>query len=68
MEAFDLDTWWNKNVDPNLSLLDKMYKEITQEAIAEALKFYNFKHEKEEKMEKDAIDLGDLDLSAVLKK
>lgn len=66
MASFDLDAWWEENVDPEMSLLDKMYKEITQEAIAAALKFH--KVDVKEQMERDSIDIGALDFSDVLRK
>jgi hypothetical protein len=68
MAFFDFDRWWNENVDPELSILDQMYKEITKDAIDAALKFYNLKVEQAERMEKEAIDLDDIDLSDVLGK
>lgn len=66
MSSFNLDEWWDKNVDPDISPLDNMYKQITREAIAAALKSYNIDPIKIEQMEEDSIDLGSIDLSAVL--
>lgn len=68
MSSFNLDEWWNKNVDPDRTVLDSMYKEITQEAITAALKSYGIDPVKEKQMEKDSIDLDDIDLSDVLGK
>lgn len=68
MPSFNLDAWWNKNVDPNMSVLDNMYKEITREAVAEALKSYGIDQVKEEQLEKDSIDVDDIDLSDVIGK
>jgi hypothetical protein len=61
MAKFNLDEWWAKNVDPNISLLDGMYKEITQEAIAEVLRLHKIIEEDE-----NALDFDDVDLSDVL--
>lgn len=68
MPSFNLDAWWDKNVDPNLSVLDNMYKEITREAIEEVMKLQGLEIKfEEEKRKEDDIDLGEIDLSAVLK-
>lgn len=61
MPKFNLDSWWNKNVDPDLTPLDQMYKQVTRDAIDEALKLHKIKEEDE-----DALDLDDLDISDVL--
>lgn len=66
MASFDLDGWWNENVDPEMSPLDKMYKEITQEAIVAAMKFH--KVDVKEQMERDSLDIDALDFSDVLRK
>jgi hypothetical protein len=66
MPSFNLDDWWDKNVDPDISPLDNMYKQITQEAIAAALKSYNIDPVKIQQMENDSLDLSDIDVSAVL--
>jgi len=61
MAKFNLDEWWDKNVDPNISLLDGMYKEITQDAINEVMKIHHIKE-----LDEDYVDLDDIDLSDVL--
>jgi hypothetical protein len=61
MPKFNLDVWWDKNVDPNLTPLDQMYKEITQEAVVEVLRLHKIIEEDE-----DALDLDDIDMSDVL--
>lgn len=66
MSSFNLDEWWDKNVDPEISPLDNMYKQITREAIDAALKSYNIDPVKIKQMEDDAIDLDTIDLSDVL--
>ncbi len=66
MSSFNLDDWWDKNVDPEISPLDNMYKQITREAIDAALKSYNIDPVKIKQMEDDAIDLDTIDLSDVL--
>ncbi len=68
MPSFNLDAWWDKNVDPNMSVLDNMYKEITREAIQEVMKLQGLEiNFEEENKKEDEIDLDDIDLSAVLK-
>ena len=64
MPKFNLDEWWAANVDPEISPLDNMYKQITQEAIDKVKEIYGIK--KEEEMEEDSIDLENLDLSDLL--
>lgn len=66
MSSFNLDDWWDKNVDPEISPLDNMYKQITREAIDAALKSYNIDPVKIKQMEDDSIDLDTIDLSDVL--
>lgn len=66
MSSFNLDDWWDKNVDPEISPLDNMYKQITREAIDAALKSYNIDPVKIKQMEDDAIDIDTIDLSDVL--
>ena len=66
MSSFNLDEWWDKNVDPEISPLDNMYKQITREAIDAALKSYNIDPVKIKQMEDDSIDLDTIDLSDVL--
>lgn len=60
MAKFNLDEWWAKNVDPELTPLDSMYKEITQEAIAEVLKLHKIIEEDEDAMNFDDIDMSDV--------
>lgn len=68
MNEFDFDKWWLENVGPIENVMDRVYQEITKDAIKAALKFYGLKIEKEQQMEKDVIDMENLDLSAVLNK
>lgn len=63
---FNLDEWWDKNVDPELSALDLMYKEITKEVLEEVIKIYDMNIKIEEKQKEDDIDLEDLDLSSII--
>jgi hypothetical protein len=64
VENFDLDAWWLEKVGPYENVMDKVYKEITEEAIIDALKFYNIKIDSLKKMEEEAININELDLDS----
>lgn len=66
MSSFNLDEWWDKNVDPNLTVLDQMYKEITKDAIDEVIKIHQMDIEIKRKKEENDIDVDDIDFSSVL--
>ena len=66
MLSFNLDEWWDKNVDPDLSVLDQMYKEITKNAIEDVIKIHEMNIEIERRKKENDINLNDLDLSEVL--
>ena len=64
MASFDFEKWWLENVGPEDNVMDRVYKEITKDAIDAVLKFHGV--DKKEQMEKDSIDLDGIDLSSVL--
>lgn len=66
MPSFSLDEWWNKNVDPDLTVLDQMYKEITKDAIDEVIKIHQMNIEIKRKKEENDIDVDEIDFSSVL--
>lgn len=66
MPSFNLDEWWDKNVDPNLTILDQMYKEITKDAIEEVIKIHQMDIEIKRKKEENDIDVDEIDFSSVL--
>lgn len=64
MASFDFEAWWLDNVGPEDNVMDKVYKEITKDAIDAVLKFH--KVDVKERMDAEAIDLDNIDLSSVL--